>query len=134
MPFFKRWNLLALKLFVKDLQDDVPGSIIGVLLWLLASWGFSLYVNNFGNYDATYGSLGGIIVLLMWMWISAQMLLIGAEVNSIIEHESPEGKREGAKSLADTGTSPRSSDTAVSGMSSASISPKIASSAARSIT
>lgn len=80
-----------------------PGAVIGVLIWVLASWGFSTYVRNFGNYDATYGAIGGVIVLLLWMWISAQALLLGAEINSVLEHASPEGKRTGAKSLADTG-------------------------------
>ncbi len=83
-----------------------PGSVMGVLLWVLASWGFSVYVRNFGSYDKTYGSIAGIIVLLFWMWISALVLLVGAEANALIEHRSPEGKREGAKSEADAG-SPR---------------------------
>lgn len=83
-----------------------PGSIVGVILWLIASWGFSLYVSNFGKYDATYGALGGVIVMLLWMWISAQVLLLGAEINAVIEHMSPEGKREGAKMQSDTGTAP----------------------------
>lgn len=83
-----------------------PGAIVGVTLWLIASFGFNLYVSNFGKYDATYGALGGVIVMLMWMWISAQVLLTGAEVNAIIEHASAEGKRPGAKSKHDTGTKP----------------------------
>ena len=82
-----------------------PGSVGGVILWVLASYGFSLYVANFGSYDATYGSVGGIIVMLLWIWISSLVLLIGAEVNAIIEHRSPEGKRAGAKSLKQKGTS-----------------------------
>ena len=83
-----------------------PGSVIGVILWVVASWGFSKYVSSFGSYDKTYGSLGGVIVLLLWMWISSLVLLAGAEVNAFIEHRSPEGKREGAKSLRDTGMTP----------------------------
>ncbi|BDG05320.1 YihY/virulence factor BrkB family protein [Anaeromyxobacter oryzae] len=83
-----------------------PGSVIGVVLWVIASWGFSKYVSNFGSYDKTYGSIAGVIVLLFWMWISALVLLAGAEMNAFIEHASPEGKRQGAKSLADTGTTP----------------------------
>jgi membrane protein len=82
-----------------------PGSVAGVLLWIFASWGFSMYVANFGKYDATYGSLGGIIVLLLWMWISSLVLLAGAEANAVIEHKSVEGKRVGAKSMADSGPS-----------------------------
>ncbi len=74
-----------------------PGAVVGVVIWMIASLGFSLYVSNFGNYDATYGSLGGVIVLLMWMWISSQVLLLGAEINAVIEHRSPEGKDPGEK-------------------------------------
>lgn len=83
-----------------------PGAVGGVVLWLIASFGFNLYVSNFGKYDATYGALGGVIVMLMWMWISSQVLLTGAEVNAIIEHASEEGKRPGAKAQNDTGMRP----------------------------
>lgn len=82
-----------------------PGSVFGVMVWALASWGFSVYVANFGNYDATYGALGGVIVLLLWMWISSMVVLLGAEINAVLEHKSPEGKRAGAKSMKDTGAS-----------------------------
>lgn len=82
-----------------------PGSVLGVLIWALASFGFSKYVEHFGKYDATYGTLGGLIVMLLWMWISAQVLLIGAEINGILEHKSAEGKKVGAKSLKDSGPS-----------------------------
>jgi membrane protein len=80
-----------------------PGSVGGVILWVLASYGFSQYVANFGKYDATYGSVGGIIVMLLWIWISSVVMLIGAEANAIIEHRSPEGKQAGAKSMEQTG-------------------------------
>jgi membrane protein len=93
------WALLYY--FLPDVEQDfkfiTPGSVVGVIIWLVASWGFSLYVRNFGKYDATYGALGGVIVLLLWMWISAQALLLGAEINAIIEHRSPEGKAPGRK-------------------------------------
>ncbi len=101
------WALLywALPDVEQKFKFITPGSVIGVVVWALASWGFSLYVKNFSNYAGTYGALGGIIVMLLWVWISAQMLLLGAEINSLLEHYSPEGKRAGAKSLADTGAS-----------------------------
>lgn len=83
-----------------------PGSVVGVLLWVLASWAFGKYVANFGSYDKTYGSIAGVIVLLFWMWLSSLVLLVGAEMNALIEHRSPEGKREGARSMQDTGTTP----------------------------
>jgi membrane protein len=66
-----------------------PGSVLGVVLWVLASWGFSRYVSSFASYDRTYGSLGGVIVLLLWMWISSLVVLGGAEVNALIEHREP---------------------------------------------
>lgn len=84
-----------------------PGSVVGVIIWTLASWGFSIYVRNFGNYEATYGALGGIIVMLLWMWISAQVLVVGGVINAIIEHKSPEGKRPGAKRADDVGLEPK---------------------------
>lgn len=65
-------------------QPVTPGSVVGVLLWVLASWGFSQYVSHFGSYEATYGALGGVIVLLLWMWFSAMALLLGAEINKIL--------------------------------------------------
>lgn len=99
------WALLyyALPDVEQSFKFITPGSVIGVVLWVIASWGFSLYVSNFGNYDATYGSLGGIIVMLLWMYISSVVLLLGAESNAVIEHKSAEGKRAGAKQLADSG-------------------------------
>jgi membrane protein len=102
------WALLYYAL--PDVQQKfkfiTPGSVMGVVIWVLASWGFSKYVANFGSYDKTYGSIAGVIVLLLWMWISSVVMLLGAETNAIIEHRSPEGKREGAKSMADTGVTP----------------------------
>jgi membrane protein len=83
-----------------------PGSVVGVVLWVAASWGFSKYVTSFGSYDKTYGSLGGVIVLVLWMWISSLVLLVGAEMNALVEHRSPEGKRQGAKRKSDTGLAP----------------------------
>ncbi len=74
-----------------------PGSVVGVLIWVIASWGFSKYVANFGKYDVNYGAIGGVIVFLLWMWITAQVILLGAEINAILEHRSPEGKSPGHK-------------------------------------
>jgi membrane protein len=61
-----------------------PGSVTGVLVWLIASLGFSFYVSHFGTFGITYGALGGIIVLLLWMWISSLALLLGAEINAVL--------------------------------------------------
>jgi membrane protein len=65
-------------------QPVTPGSVVGVLVWIVASWGFSLYVQHFGRFEATYGALGGVIVLLLWMWVSTMALLLGAEINRIL--------------------------------------------------
>lgn len=62
-----------------------PGSMFATILWVVASYGFSVYLNEFGNYNKTYGSVGGIIILLMWLYLTAYIILIGAEVNSSIE-------------------------------------------------
>jgi membrane protein len=59
-----------------------PGGLLAVLLWLVASAGFALYVANFGSYNKTYGSLGGVIVFLVWLWISNVVILLGAEFNA----------------------------------------------------
>jgi membrane protein len=72
-----------------------PGSVISVVLWLLVSLAFSYYVNNFGSYDKTYGSIGAIIILLTWMYVSGFVILVGGEINSVIEHASAEGKAPG---------------------------------------
>jgi len=63
--------------------------------------GFGLYVQNFANYDATYGGIGAIIVLLLYFYISSAVLLLGAELNAVIEHASVEGKEPGDKEIAD---------------------------------
>jgi len=74
-----------------------PGSVLGTLAWLVATWGFSQYVAHFGSYNVTYGSIGGVIVLLTWLYISGFIFLMGGEMNAIIEHASPEGKDAGAR-------------------------------------
>lgn len=61
------------------------GSIIALLIWIIASVGFGFYVGNFSNYNATYGSLGGVIVFLLWIWITNNALLFGAEFDAEIE-------------------------------------------------
>lgn len=63
-------------------KSTIPGAIFGVIAWQLVSLGFSLYVSNFGNYDSTYGSLGGIIVTLLWLQLTGMIILIGSEINA----------------------------------------------------
>ncbi|MFD1150056.1 YihY/virulence factor BrkB family protein [Saccharothrix hoggarensis] len=62
-----------------------PGGLLAVLAWVLASLGFALYVANFGSYNKTYGSLAGVIVFLVWLWISNIALLLGAELDAELE-------------------------------------------------
>jgi len=75
------------------------GSIIAVTLWLVFSVLFSLYVNNFSSYNATYGSLAGVAIFLLYIYYSSLIMLIGAEMNQIIEGHIPEGKDEGEKTI-----------------------------------
>jgi membrane protein len=65
-----------------------PGSVLTALLWLLLTVGFGIYVSKFGNYNATYGSLATVVVLLTWLYLSAYVLLFGAELNSELEHQT----------------------------------------------
>lgn len=66
----------------------IPGGIFAAAFWLAGSFGFSFYVENFAHYDATYGSLGAVIGFMMWIWFSAMVVLIGAELNAEIEHQT----------------------------------------------
>jgi membrane protein len=61
------------------------GGIVGVLLWLVASAGFAFYVANFGSYNKTYGAMAGVIVFLVWLWVSNVAILLGAEFNAELE-------------------------------------------------
>jgi membrane protein len=62
-----------------------PGSVVATVLWVLASVGFSVYVNAFGNYNKTYGALAGIIILMFWLYLTAFVVLVGAELNAEME-------------------------------------------------
>jgi membrane protein len=62
-----------------------PGGVLALLLWIAASAAFALYVANFGSYNATYGSIAGVVVFLIWLWISNLALLMGAEMNAELE-------------------------------------------------
>ena len=74
-----------------------PGSVLTAVLWFAASLGFKFYVVNFGAYTETYGAIGGVMVLLLWFYISGLVMLLGAELNAEIEHASPYGKDVGEK-------------------------------------
>src|SRR3954471_21222218 len=64
------------------------GAVVAVVIWIVASLGFSFYVNNFGSYGKTYGSLAGVVVLLLWLWLSVVAVLLGAEVNAEAEKQT----------------------------------------------
>ena len=65
-----------------------PGSIIAAIIWVIGSFGFSLYLSKFSDYSATYGSLGAAIGMMMWIYISMWIVLVGAEINSELEHQT----------------------------------------------
>ncbi len=87
--------------FAPDAEQEwvwiTPGSLMATALWLLISLGFKFYVANFTSYNATYGAIGGVIVLLLWFYVSSLAVLAGAELNAEIEHASPYGKDPGEK-------------------------------------
>jgi membrane protein len=74
-----------------------PGSVFATMLWVLISLGFKFYVTHFGSYNATYGTIGGVIVTMLWFYVSSLAILVGAELNAEIEHASPYGKDPGEK-------------------------------------
>lgn len=65
-----------------------PGAVIACVLWIVASFGFSLYAENFGSYQETFGSLAGVVLLLFWLWISAFIVLLGARINAALEDQT----------------------------------------------
>ena len=64
------------------------GAAVATVVWLVASLGFSLYVDNFGSYNKTYGALAGVVVLLLWLWLTMYIVLLGAEVNAEAEQQT----------------------------------------------
>jgi membrane protein len=66
----------------RGLTGVLPGVVLGLAVWAVASAAFAFYVANFGSYDRTYGTLGGVVVLLVWLWITNLALLLGVELNA----------------------------------------------------
>jgi membrane protein len=100
--FFVVLSFAVLYYWAPDVADQkwywiTPGSLIGVGLWILATAGFRVYLNYFNSFSATYGSLGAVIILMLWFYITALALLIGAECNAEIEHAAAEHGRADAK-------------------------------------
>jgi membrane protein len=110
-PLVLVFVLLAFALiyyFGPDVRDQnwkwlTPGALVGVSLWLLVSFAFKTYLNFFNSYSATYGSLGAVIILMLWFYFTGAAILIGGEINSEIEHEmakrgASDAKKKGEKS------------------------------------
>jgi membrane protein len=87
--------------FAPDAEQDwvwiTPGSVLATVLWLAVSLGLKFYIKFSGGYNETYGTIGGVMVLLLWFYLSGLALLLGAELNSEIEHASPYGKNPGER-------------------------------------
>lgn len=85
-------------------KEVLIGAFIATVLWQLVSLGFSFYVSNFGNFSATYGSLGGLIILMLWFFLTGLILVVGAEINAIVHRhkhaklDSEESKLQAAES------------------------------------
>ena len=100
-----------------------PGAVAGTLLSLAATWAFSAYAAHFGSYNVTYGTIGGVIILMTWFYITGFIYLMGGEANAILEHRSPQGKAKGARAAGEAAPPPsqRPSATAVGAADSARI-------------
>jgi membrane protein len=109
-PIVLGFVLLAFALiyyFAPDSHDQdwkwiTPGAIVGVVLWLLISFAFKAYLSFFNSYSATYGSLGAVIILMLWFYFTGIAILVGGEMNSEIENEmakqgAPDAKEKGEK-------------------------------------
>ena len=66
-------------------RDTLPGAVVATVVWLLASSLLGIYISHFGNYNKTYGSLGAVIALMLWLWVTSMILIVGAEVNSALQ-------------------------------------------------
>lgn len=87
--------------FAPDVDQDfvwlTPGSLVATALWIVGSLGLRLYVVTVGSYNETYGAIGGVMVMLLWLYITGLAIVVGAEMNAEIEHASPHGKARGEK-------------------------------------
>jgi membrane protein len=70
---------------VRRFRWITPGAVVGVVLWIVASAGFFIYVSNFSSYGATYGAFAGAVILLVWLWLTNVVLLFGAELNAVVD-------------------------------------------------
>jgi membrane protein len=105
--FFIMFSFSLIYYFGPDVKEQhwywiTPGSVFGVLLWLVASFGFRVYLGYFNTYSKTYGSLGAVMILLVWLYVTGLAFVIGGEINAQIEHAAamrghPEAKAPGEK-------------------------------------
>ncbi|HUE87266.1 MAG TPA: YihY/virulence factor BrkB family protein [Vicinamibacterales bacterium] len=75
-----------------------PGSLVATSLWIVSSFAFKFYVTNFGNYTATYGAIGAVIIAMLWFYVSSLAILVGAELNGVIEQAQAQRESAGASS------------------------------------
>ncbi|HEX5707964.1 MAG TPA: YihY/virulence factor BrkB family protein [Pyrinomonadaceae bacterium] len=111
--------------FAPDLHDQewkwvTPGSILAMVIWLAVSFGFRTYLQFFNSYSATYGSLGAVIILMLWFYFTGAAILVGGEINSEIEHEmalrgDPDAKEKGEKAPDAKTSDAKASDAVTSG-------------------
>jgi membrane protein len=107
---FVTFSFSLIYYFAPDLEEQhwywiTPGSILGVVLWIAASFAFRAYLHFFNTYSRTYGSLGAVMILLMWLYVTGFAFLLGGEINAQIEHAAarrghPEAKAPGEKKAA----------------------------------
>jgi membrane protein len=71
-----------------EIKWSSPGALAACVLWIVGSAGFAFYVANFGSYNESFGALGGVVILLMWLWISAYVIILGAELNAEMEAQT----------------------------------------------
>jgi membrane protein len=94
-------GIVLIYYYAPDVEQDwvwiTPGSVLATVLWILVSLGLKLYLQFAGDYNETYGAIGGVMVLMLWFYLSSLAILIGAELNAEIEHASPHGKDVGEK-------------------------------------
>ncbi len=74
-----------------------PGALVATVLWLVGSVAFSFYVNNFGTYNETYGTLGAVVVLLLWLFLTAYAIVLGAELDAEAERQTAKDSTSGAE-------------------------------------
>ncbi|WNG44637.1 YihY/virulence factor BrkB family protein [Archangium minus] len=88
------WRLPAVRHRYQFLS---PGAVLASVLWLLTTWGFTQYVEHFGRYNVTYGSIGGVVVLLLWLYLTGLIFILGGEVNAVLEHAEAEAAQAAGK-------------------------------------